>query len=155
MTAIGVFLLNIFLFVCFSGEITLARDDRESSEMDSKIDNMIHALQGICIQDNPNQTVKHLKKHTQTILNNIGFYKDIVKLNKQLKNEIKWIVKELNGPGETKRLFELLKRDAKEVCGVLPQKKPKYKDCTEIKEKSKEKLESGVYTIHLGGTISV
>ncbi|CAC5414732.1 unnamed protein product [Mytilus coruscus] len=93
---------------------------------------MVHTLQGICIQDNPNQSVKQLKKHTQTMLNNIGLYKDVVKLNKQLKSEINWIVKE--------------------VCGL-----PKYKDCTEIKEKSKEKLKSGVYTIHLGleGTISV
>ncbi|VDI77736.1 Hypothetical predicted protein, partial [Mytilus galloprovincialis] len=126
--------------------------DRESSEMDSKIVSMVQTLQGICIQDNPDQTAKQLKKHTQTMLNNIGLYKEIVKLNKQLTNEIQWIVKESNGPVESKRLFDLLKRDAKEVCGI-----PKYKDCTEIKEKSKEKLKSGVYTIHLGleGTSSI
>ncbi|CAG2242698.1 unnamed protein product [Mytilus edulis] len=71
--------------------------------MDSKIDSMVQTLQGICIQDNPDQTAKQLKKHTQTMLNtknlNLGFAKEKLRILLPCKPFHKVIHKRLDGPG--------------------------------------------------------
>ncbi|XP_052085424.1 fibrinogen-like protein A isoform X4 [Mytilus californianus] len=153
MIICGLFLLNALLFVVCSSATNISREvrnDRESSEDDMKIENIMTTLLGICIHDNPDQTIKQLRKDTQSILKNIGIYKEVVKLNKQLRNEIAWIVDESKGPRERKRIIDLLKQDVKGTCAA-----EKYKDCTEIKKKSYRKKESGVYKIYPDGKKSV
>ncbi|XP_063405761.1 fibrinogen-like protein A [Mytilus trossulus] len=80
----------------------------------------------------------------------IGIYKEVVKLNKQLRNEIAWIVDECKGHRERKRIINLLKQDVKGTCAA-----EKYKSCTKMKTKSNRKAESGVYTIYPDGKKSV
>ncbi|XP_052086444.1 ryncolin-4-like isoform X3 [Mytilus californianus] len=115
-----------------------------------RIDKIMQELQDTCIHGNQHQNVKDLKKDTQTILDNINVYKDVVKLNTQLRKEIKWIVEESKGERETRKIFDLLKQDTKGVCSP-----PKYKDCTELKRKTKKKMNNGVYKIYPGGDKSV
>ncbi|XP_071144326.1 fibrinogen C domain-containing protein 1-A-like [Mytilus edulis] len=143
--------LNFVLLVCCSKDVTLVRDvrnDRESSENGMRIDKIMQELQDKCIHDNQHQTVNKLKKDTQTILDDIEVYKDVVKLNAKLRKEIKWIIEESKGERETRRIFDLLKQDTKGICS---QPIAKYKDCTELKEKTKKKLNDGVYKIYPGG----
>ncbi|CAG2197520.1 unnamed protein product [Mytilus edulis] len=80
----------------------------------------------------------------------IGIYKEVVKLNKQLRSEISWIIEESKGPRERKRIIDLLKQDVKGTCSA-----EKYKDCTEMKMKSFRKKKSGVYKIYPDGDKSV
>ncbi|VDI77314.1 Hypothetical predicted protein [Mytilus galloprovincialis] len=65
---------------------------RESLNVDSKVDEIMFSLQEVCFHDKPKKTSNQLLKDTQSILNNIDVYSDIVKLNKQLRNKLKWIV---------------------------------------------------------------
>ncbi|CAG2233987.1 Angiopoietin-related protein 1,Ficolin-1-A,Ryncolin-1,Fibrinogen C domain-containing protein 1,Tenascin-N,Ficolin-3,Fibrinogen C domain-containing protein 1-B,Fibroleukin,Fibrinogen-like protein 1,Ficolin-1,Ficolin-1-B,Fibrinogen beta chain,Angiopoietin-4,Tenascin-R,Ryncolin-2,Techylectin-5B,Microfibril-associated glycoprotein 4,Fibrinogen-like protein A,Ryncolin-3,Angiopoietin-2,Ficolin-2,Fibrinogen alpha chain,Tenascin,Angiopoietin-related protein 2,Techylectin-5A,Ryncolin-4 [Mytilus edulis] len=115
------------------------------------------ALYSICIHDNPDQTIKQLLKDTQTILKNIGIYKEVVKLNKQLRSEISWIVDESKEPRERKRIIDLLKQDVKGtfINNEKVHAATKYKDCTEMKQKMYRKKESGVYKIYPDGGKSV
>ncbi|XP_052086446.1 fibrinogen-like protein A isoform X5 [Mytilus californianus] len=117
-----------------------------------RIDKIMQELQDTCINDNQHQTVKKLKKDTQTILDNIEVYKDVVKLNTKLRKEIKWIIEESKAERETRRIFDLLKKDTKGICSPPI---AKYKDCTELKKKTKKKLNDGVYKIYPGGDKSV
>ncbi|CAC5389567.1 Fibrinogen-like protein A,Angiopoietin-related protein 1,Ficolin-3,Ficolin-2,Ryncolin-1,Tenascin-R,Fibrinogen-likeprotein 1,Ficolin-1,Fibrinogen C domain-containing protein 1-A,Tenascin-N,Ryncolin-3,Fibroleukin,Fibrinogen C domain-containing protein 1,Ryncolin-2,Techylectin-5B,Microfibril-associated glycoprotein 4,Fibrinogen alpha chain,Ficolin-1-A,Tenascin,Fibrinogen C domain-containing protein 1-B [Mytilus coruscus] len=128
------------------------RNDRESSENDMRIDKIMRELQDTCIDGNQRLTVEKLKKKTQTILENIDVYKDVVKLNTQLRKEIKWIIEESKGEKETRRILGLLKQDTKGICSPPI---AKYKDCTDIKRKTKKKLKDGVYKIYPGGVNSV
>ncbi|XP_071141723.1 fibrinogen-like protein A [Mytilus edulis] len=153
MMICGLFLLNVLLCVLSSADTNLSRNlrnYRESSEDDMKIENIMTTLLGICIHDNPDQTIKQLRKDIQTILKNIGIYKEVVKLNKQLRSEISWIVDESKEPRERKRIIDLLKQDVKGTCAAT-----KYKDCTEMKQKMYQKKENGVYKIYPDGEKSV
>ncbi|CAC5362615.1 Fibrinogen-like protein A,Ryncolin-4,Fibrinogen C domain-containing protein 1-A,Angiopoietin-2,Microfibril-associated glycoprotein 4,Angiopoietin-related protein 7,Ficolin-2,Tenascin,Fibrinogen C domain-containing protein 1-B,Fibrinogen C domain-containing protein 1 [Mytilus coruscus] len=112
------------------------RTYRESEEK-TRVDDILHDLQGICLHENEYRDVTQLKKDTQSILKNMAVYKDIVKMNKQLKDDIKWIIEESRGEKEVARIIRLLKHEVKGICG-------RNKDCTEIK---KSKTTSGVYQI--------
>ncbi|CAG2212160.1 unnamed protein product [Mytilus edulis] len=81
---------------------------------------MFVEISGICVHENPDKTVEQLLKDTDTILKNINVYKDVVKKNKMLRKELKWIIED--------------------VCISK-----KYKDCSEMKSKRRE---SGIYTIY-------
>ncbi|XP_052086283.1 fibrinogen-like protein A isoform X5 [Mytilus californianus] len=116
------------------------RNTRKSSEEDSRVDDILLELQGICLTERNDKTAKELKRDTQTILSNMAVYKDIVKLNAQLKTEIKWILKESRGEKQVSRILRLIKQDVKGICGMKL-----TKDCTELK---KYKSESGVYKIY-------
>ncbi|CAG2239028.1 unnamed protein product [Mytilus edulis] len=70
------------------------RKTRKLSEEESRVDDILHELQGICLTEKNYKTAKELKIDTQTILSNMAVYKDIVKLNAQLKTEIEWILKD-------------------------------------------------------------
>ncbi|VDI32736.1 Hypothetical predicted protein, partial [Mytilus galloprovincialis] len=105
-------------------KIPSVRNDRESSEDDVRVDKMMQELQDIEV------------------------YKDVVKLNTKLRKEIKWIIEESKGERETRRIFGLLKQDTKGICSPPI---AKYKDCTELKMKSKKNLNDGVYKIYPGG----
>ncbi|XP_071144327.1 ryncolin-2-like [Mytilus edulis] len=113
-----------------------------------RIDKIMQELHDACIRDNQRQTIKKLKKDQQTILDNIEIYKDVVKLNTKLRKEIKWIIEESKEKRETRRIFDLLKQDTKGICSPPI---AKYKDCTELKRKTKKKLNDGVYMIYLAG----
>ncbi|CAC5362613.1 Fibrinogen-like protein A,Ryncolin-4,Angiopoietin-related protein 7,Ficolin-3,Ficolin-1-B,Ficolin-2,Ryncolin-1,Tenascin-R,Fibrinogen-like protein 1,Tenascin-X,Tenascin-N,Ryncolin-3,Tenascin,Fibroleukin,Fibrinogen C domain-containing protein 1,Ryncolin-2,Fibrinogen beta chain,Angiopoietin-related protein 2,Angiopoietin-2,Microfibril-associated glycoprotein 4,Fibrinogen alpha chain,Ficolin-1-A,Ficolin-1,Angiopoietin-4 [Mytilus coruscus] len=95
------------------------RTYRESKET-TRVDDILQELQGICFRENEHIDVIQLKKDTQSILKNMAVYKDVVKMNKKLKDDIKWI---LEG-----------------ICG----RKETGKDCTELK---KSTATSGVYQI--------
>ncbi|XP_063408190.1 microfibril-associated glycoprotein 4-like, partial [Mytilus trossulus] len=112
-----------------------------------RVDKIMQELQDTCIDGNQHQNIKEMKKDTQTILNNIEVYKDVVKLNTKLRKEIKWIIQESKGKRETRRIFDLLTKDTKGICSPSI---AKYKDCTELKKKTKKKLDDGVYTIYRG-----
>ncbi|CAG2238664.1 TN [Mytilus edulis] len=135
-----------FIFIKFLNvSVVEVRHDSQSSEDDTRIQNIM------------------------TNLLDIGIYKEIVKLNKQLRNEIAWIVEESKGPRERKRIIELLKQDVKGkinhdeksrltlrggircVSTIHTCAAERYKDCTEMKNKSNRKTESGVYTIYPDG----
>ncbi|XP_076083424.1 fibrinogen-like protein A [Mytilus galloprovincialis] len=116
------------------------RNTRKSSEEDSRVDDILHELQGICLTEKNYQTAKELKKDTQTILSNMAVYKDIVKLNTQIKTEIKWILRESRGEKQLSRILRLMKQDVKGICDIKL-----AKDCTELR---KYKSESGVYKIY-------
>ncbi|XP_071126770.1 fibrinogen-like protein A [Mytilus edulis] len=68
----------------------------------------------------------------------MAIYKYVVKINKQLKNDIKWIFKETRGEKEISKILRLLKDDFKGTCAKHA------KDCTELKKYNKL---SGVYKI--------
>ncbi|CAG2257838.1 Tenascin-R,Tenascin,Fibrinogen-like protein A [Mytilus edulis] len=89
-----------------------------------RIDKIMQELHDTCIRDNQRQTIKKLKKDKQTILDK----------SKEKR--------------ETRRIFDLLKQDTKGIC--LPPI-AKYKDCTELKRKTKKKLNDGVYMIYPAG----
>ncbi|XP_063416242.1 angiopoietin-4-like [Mytilus trossulus] len=74
---------------------------------------------------------------------NMAIYKYVVKMNKQLKNNIKWILEEIRGGKEILRIVSLLKNDFKGTCA-----KP-ARDCTELKKYNKQ---SGVYKISAGNS---
>ncbi|CAC5366805.1 Fibrinogen-like protein A,Ryncolin-4,Angiopoietin-related protein 7,Ficolin-3,Ficolin-1-B,Ficolin-2,Ryncolin-1,Tenascin-R,Fibrinogen-like protein 1,Fibrinogen C domain-containing protein 1-A,Ryncolin-3,Tenascin,Fibrinogen C domain-containing protein 1,Ryncolin-2,Techylectin-5B,Angiopoietin-2,Fibrinogen alpha chain,Ficolin-1-A,Ficolin-1,Fibrinogen C domain-containing protein 1-B,Angiopoietin-4 [Mytilus coruscus] len=78
------------------------------------------SITGICLKEHHFKTVKELKKDTQAILNSLSVYKEVVKMNRQVTNDIKWIMKG--------------------ICGMSV-----VKDCTDF-QKTKQK--SGVYTIY-------
>ncbi|XP_076076516.1 ryncolin-1-like [Mytilus galloprovincialis] len=116
------------------------RNKDELSAEDSKIDELMGILQGICVHENPDKTVEQLLKDTDTILKNINVYKDVVKKNKMLRKELKWIIEESKGQRETSRIVNLIKKGVRDVCISK-----KYKDCSEMKSKRQE---SGIYTIY-------
>ncbi|XP_052087278.1 fibrinogen-like protein A isoform X4 [Mytilus californianus] len=116
------------------------RNKDELSVEDRRIDELMSILQGICVHENPDQTVEQLLKDTDTILKNIGVYKEVVKKNKLLRKEIKWIFEESEGQRETSRIVDLIKKGVKDVCVSK-----KFKDCSEL---SGKKRESGIYTIY-------
>ncbi|CAC5423047.1 Fibrinogen-like protein 1,Fibrinogen-like protein A,Tenascin,Ryncolin-2,Ryncolin-4,Techylectin-5A,Tenascin-N, Angiopoietin-related protein 7,Ficolin-2,Ryncolin-1,Tenascin-R,Ryncolin-3,Ficolin-1 [Mytilus coruscus] len=119
------------------------RQYRKSSEEDGRVDTIWNELQGICLHGNPRGTVQELKKDTQVLLKNMAIYKDFVKMNKQLKKDIIWILEETRGEKEISRIVNLLKNDFKGTC-----EKP-VKDCTELKKYNKQ---SGVYKISHGNS---
>ncbi|CAG2206717.1 ANGPT2 [Mytilus edulis] len=122
-----------------SKDIRDVRTNRESEEK-TRVDDILHELQGICLQENELRDVTKLKKDTQSILKSMAVYKDVVKMNKQLKDDIKWILEESRGEKEVSRIVRLLKHDVKGICG----RKETGKDCTELK---KSTATSGVYQI--------
>ncbi|VDI75649.1 Hypothetical predicted protein [Mytilus galloprovincialis] len=73
----------------------------------------------------------------------MAIYKDVVKMNKQLKNNIKRILEEIRGEKEILRIVSLLKNGFKGTCT-----KP-VRDCTELKKYNKL---SGVYKITAGNS---
>ncbi|XP_063408194.1 fibrinogen-like protein A [Mytilus trossulus] len=138
---------NSVLLVACSKDVTLVRDvrtERESSEEDVRIDKIMRELQDTCIDDNQRLTGEKLKKKTQNILDRIDVYKDVVKLNTQLRKEIKWIIEESKAERDTRRIFDSLKQDTKGKC-LRP------KDCTDIKRNTEKKMNNGVYSIYPGG----
>ncbi|XP_071142730.1 fibrinogen-like protein A [Mytilus edulis] len=138
------FKMLIVLSLLFVVTFSLESKDREGlrtyreSEEKTRVDDILHELQGICLHENEDRDVTQLKKDTQSILKNMAVYKDVVKMNKQLKNDIKWILEESRGEKEISRIVRLLKHEVKGICGMSA------KDCTEIK---KYKATSGVYQI--------
>ncbi|XP_052086413.1 fibrinogen-like protein A [Mytilus californianus] len=116
------------------------RNYRESSEENTRVHDILHELQGICLHEHHFKTVKELQKDTQAILNSLSVYKEVVKMNRQLTNDLKWIMKESHGEKEVSRILRLLKQDVKGICGMSV-----VKDCTDV-QKTKQK--SGVYTIY-------
>ncbi|XP_052077181.1 fibrinogen-like protein A isoform X2 [Mytilus californianus] len=84
-----------------------------------------------------------MKKDSQVLLKNMAIYKDVVKTNKQLKNDITWILEETRGEKKFSRIVSLLKNDFKGTCA-----KP-AKDCTEHEKYNKK---SGVYNISPGNS---
>ncbi|XP_063405957.1 uncharacterized protein LOC134689922 [Mytilus trossulus] len=123
-------------------EIQEVRNVRKSSEEDSRVDDILQELQGICLQENHQKSAKDIKKDTQSIINNMAVYKDIVKLTGQLKNDLMWILRESHGEKQVDRLLGLLKLDVKGTCG-----EKETKDCTRLKT---SKSQSGVYDIEIG-----
>ncbi|VDI57462.1 Hypothetical predicted protein [Mytilus galloprovincialis] len=138
------FKMLIVLSLLFVVTFSLESKDREGlrtyreSEEKTRVDDILHELQGICLHENEDRDVTQLKKDTQSFLKNMAVYKDVVKMNKQLKNDIKWILEESRGEKEISRIVRLLKHEVKGICGMSA------KDCTEIK---KYKATSGVYQI--------
>ncbi|CAG2253962.1 unnamed protein product [Mytilus edulis] len=108
---------DITSYIYYNEEV---RNSQNSTGEESMVDGIMNELQGICLPDNNNKTAKEIIQDTQTIINSMKMYKEIVKLNKHLKDEIQWIIKG--------------------ICG-----NKRVKDCTELK---KYKLVSGVYKIH-------
>lgn len=134
-------ILPCTLFVavnCFS--VTGNIEVRNSSREESRVEDILNELQGICLPENNNRTTEEIIQDTQKILNNMVMYKDIVKLNKQLQDEIQWIIKESADEQLVSRILRLMKRDAKGIC-----EKQIAKDCTELQ---KYALVSGVYKIY-------
>ncbi|CAG2217728.1 unnamed protein product [Mytilus edulis] len=109
----------IVLSLLFVVTFSLESKDREGlrtyreSEEKTRVDDILHELQGICLHENEDRDVTQLKKDTQSILKNMAVYKDVVKMNKQLKNDIKWILEESRGEKEISRIVRLLKREVK------------------------------------------
>ncbi|XP_076076513.1 fibrinogen-like protein A isoform X1 [Mytilus galloprovincialis] len=141
-------LLVIFITavtVCCYNEVNVRgkRNKDELSVEDSKVDELMGILQGICVHENPDQTVKQLLKDTDIILKNIDVYKEVVKKNKMLRKELKWIIEETKGQRETSRIVDLIKKGVRDVC--VSKNMKKYRDCSEI---SSERQESGIYTIY-------
>ncbi|CAG2244384.1 Tenascin-R,Ryncolin-2,Angiopoietin-related protein 1,Ficolin-3,Ryncolin-1,Fibrinogen C domain-containing protein 1-A,Fibrinogen C domain-containing protein 1,Ficolin-2,Fibrinogen-like protein 1,Tenascin,Ficolin-1,Fibrinogen-like protein A,Microfibril-associated glycoprotein 4,Ryncolin-3,Techylectin-5A,Ryncolin-4 [Mytilus edulis] len=164
--------MPIVLSLLFVVTFSLESKDREGlrtyreSEEKTRVDDILHELQGICLHENEDRDVTQLKKDTQSFLKNIAVYKDVVKMNKQLKNgikwilegkiqniavykdvvkmnkqlknDIKWILEESRGEKEISRIVRLLKHEVKGICVGSA------KDCAEIK---KYKATSGVYQI--------
>ncbi|CAG2210398.1 unnamed protein product [Mytilus edulis] len=87
-----------------SKDIKDVRTYRESEEK-TRVDDILHELQGICLQENELRDVTQLKKDTQSILKSMAVYKDVVKMNKQLKDDIKWILEESRGEKEVSRII--------------------------------------------------
>ncbi|VDI40474.1 ficolin, partial [Mytilus galloprovincialis] len=121
----------------------LKNHKRESSDVDTTVDDLMHSLQGICLFEKPKQSAKQLLKDTQSILKNMDVYRNIVKLNIQLRNKLKWIVEGNKGTIEVSRVITMLKNDVQDICKPLDLETPR--DCAELK---KEHKESGVYTIY-------
>ncbi|XP_063405954.1 fibrinogen-like protein A [Mytilus trossulus] len=115
------------------------RNSQNSSGKESMVDGIINELQGICLPDNKNRSAKEIIQDTQEIINSMKMYKEIVKLNKQLKDEIQWIIKESDDEQLVSRILGLMKRDAEGICG-----NKRAKDCTELKTYHSV---SGVYKI--------
>ncbi|OPL33897.1 hypothetical protein AM593_01931, partial [Mytilus galloprovincialis] len=67
---------------------------------------------------------------------------DDVRVDKMMQE-----LQESKGERETQRIFDLLKQDTKGICSPIA----KYKDCTELKKKTKKKLNDGVYKIYPWG----
>ncbi|VDI14343.1 Hypothetical predicted protein [Mytilus galloprovincialis] len=107
---------QIYTSAIFLSEI---RQYRKSSEEDGRVDTIWNELQ------------------------DMAKYKDVVKMNKQLKKDIEWILEETQGEKEISRIIRLLKNDFKETCTKTA------KDCTEL-QKYNEK--SGVYRISPGNS---
>ncbi|CAG2253964.1 unnamed protein product [Mytilus edulis] len=121
----------------------VVRNQQNSSIEESMLDDFLSELQGkiqsiLSHHDSHNDKKK---KDTQKIVNNVVMYKDIVKLNKQLKDDVQWIIKESGDEQLVLRLLKLIKRDAK---GKYTCEEDKF-DCTELR---KYKLVSGVYKIY-------
>ncbi|VDH98910.1 Hypothetical predicted protein [Mytilus galloprovincialis] len=123
----------------FSVKGNIVRNQQNSSIEESMLDDVLSEFQGICLPDTSTTTATTIKKDTQKIVNNVVMYKDIVKLNKQLKDDVQWIIKESGDEQLLFRLLKLIKRDAKDTC-----EEDKF-DCTELR---KYKLVSGVYKIY-------
>lgn len=135
--------------VCCYNEVNVRgkRNKDELSVEDSRIDELMSILQGICVDENPDQTVKQLLKDTDTILKNIDVYKEVVKKNKMLRKELKWIIEESKGQRETSRIVDLMKKGVRDVCDSR-----KYRDCSEM---SSTRRDSGIYTIYPEKSIGI
>ncbi|XP_076084916.1 fibrinogen-like protein A [Mytilus galloprovincialis] len=129
-------LLFVLIFSLESKDGKGLRTYRESEEK-NRVGDILHELQGICLHEK-DRDVAQLKKDTQSILKNMAVYKDVVKMNKQLKNDITWILEESRGEKEISMIVRLLKREVKGICIGSA------RDCAEIK---KYKATSGVYKI--------
>ncbi|CAC5389568.1 Tenascin,Fibrinogen-like protein A,Ryncolin-2,Ryncolin-4,Fibrinogen C domain-containing protein 1-A,Microfibril-associated glycoprotein 4,Ficolin-2,Ryncolin-1,Ryncolin-3,Ficolin-1,Fibrinogen C domain-containing protein 1-B,Fibrinogen C domain-containing protein 1 [Mytilus coruscus] len=121
--------------------MTLVRGVRNDRESNMRIDKIMEELQDACILDNTHQSVEQMAKNTKTVLDNIEVYKNMVKLNTKLREEIKWIIEESKGEREVRRILDILKQDTKGICS-------RPKDCTDLKKNTKEKLNDGVYKIY-------
>ncbi|XP_052087284.1 ficolin-1-like isoform X2 [Mytilus californianus] len=75
-----------------------------------------------------------------SILQDIDVYKEVVKKNKLLRKELKWIIEESKGQRETSRIVDLIKKGVRDVCVSKT-----YRDCSEMNSKSRG---SGIYTIY-------
>ncbi|XP_076084913.1 fibrinogen-like protein A isoform X3 [Mytilus galloprovincialis] len=132
--------LSLLFVVTFSLKLEDGKGLRtyRESEEKTRVGDILHELQGICLHDNEDRDVAQLKKDTQAILKNMAVYKDVVKMNKQLKDDIKWILEESRDEKDISRIIRLLTNEVKGICVRSA------KDCTEIK---KHKATSGVYQI--------
>lgn len=109
--------------------------------VDLRVDGIMYELQEKCLPANHSLTAEDIKKDTQNILNNVIVYEEIVELNKQIKEKIKWILKESDGEKQFSEILRMLTMDVKAsgICSM------KTEDCTELR---KYILPSGVYTIY-------
>ncbi|VDI77825.1 Hypothetical predicted protein [Mytilus galloprovincialis] len=132
--------LSLLFVVTFSLKLKDGKGLRtyRESEEKTRVGDILHELQGICLHENEDRDVAQLKKDTQAILKNMAVYKDVVKMNKQLKDDIKWILEESRDEKDISRIIRLLKHEVKGICVRSA------KDCAEIK---KHKATSGVYQI--------
>ncbi|XP_071141356.1 fibrinogen-like protein A isoform X2 [Mytilus edulis] len=89
----------------------------------------MYELQEKCLPANHSLTAEDIKKDTQNILNHVVLYEEIVKLNKQVKEKIKWIIKESGNEKQVSDILRMLTRDVKAsgVCAIK-------KDCTELRD---------------------
>ncbi|XP_076078848.1 uncharacterized protein LOC143048864 [Mytilus galloprovincialis] len=115
----SMFMFTIFAVLCRTGmtkgskdvDIRVVRSDNELEEDDKGVDKIMNTLQDVCIYERPDKTVQQLLKDTNAIIRNIEIYKEVVKRNKILKKEIKWIIEESKGHREVSRITDLLKQD--------------------------------------------
>ncbi|XP_071142637.1 fibrinogen-like protein 1 [Mytilus edulis] len=117
---------------------------RNSPDDDVMVDNFMYKLQGKCLPGDSDITAEDLKRDTQNILNKMVQLREIVKLNEQVMEEIKWILKLNESGGEllVSRLLIMLTRDV-ETSGICGTKIAK--DCTQLQRYVSH---SGVYSIN-------
>ncbi|CAC5414743.1 Fibrinogen-like protein A,Ryncolin-4,Angiopoietin-related protein 1,Ficolin-3,Ficolin-1-B,Techylectin-5A,Ficolin-2,Ryncolin-1,Tenascin-R,Fibrinogen-like protein 1,Tenascin-N,Ryncolin-3,Tenascin,Fibroleukin,Fibrinogen C domain-containing protein 1,Fibrinogen gamma chain,Ryncolin-2,Techylectin-5B,Angiopoietin-related protein 2,Microfibril-associated glycoprotein 4,Fibrinogen alpha chain,Ficolin-1-A,Ficolin-1,Angiopoietin-4 [Mytilus coruscus] len=96
---------------------------------DLRVDDIMYEVQEKCLPANHSLTAEDIKRDTQNILNNVVLYKEIVELNKQVKDKIKWILKESGDEKHVSEILRMLTRDVKAsgVCAIKT-----AKDCTDL-----------------------
>ncbi|XP_052083629.1 fibrinogen C domain-containing protein 1-like [Mytilus californianus] len=124
--------------LCYQEENIRGLREKQFSENDRKIDEILYILQGECTH-NSEKSLKGMLIDTQAIINNIGVYNEVVKKKKELRNKIKLLVEESKGQNYISRIVKLLKRNAGSTC-----ESQRVIDCSAFKGQHKK---SGVYTI--------
>ncbi|XP_052092540.1 angiopoietin-2-like [Mytilus californianus] len=122
-----------------------AKDDyikRELQEYPVQINDILHYIQGKCHRTH-RETVEEMQQKKQLIIKKLATYKEVIKLNKHIEKEFKWITEELKDHKEAPEIITSLRKDVQDICEGPPLNQ--QRECTDLKKLNKK---TGIHTIY-------
>ncbi|VDI74908.1 Hypothetical predicted protein [Mytilus galloprovincialis] len=84
-----------------------------------------------------------MKRKRKLILKKLETYKEVIKLNKHIEKEFKWIIEEIKDHKSAPEMIKSLRKDVLDICEGPPLSQ--QRDCTDLKKLNKM---TGVHTIY-------